>query len=220
MLKYILFDLDGTLTDPKEGITRCVQYALEKFGIVRDCEDLTEFIGPPLKEQFMKYANLSDEDGTRAVAYYRERYAPIGIFENRAYEGVLTMLQTLKEKGYTLAIATSKPWIFAQQVCDKYGISPYISYLSGSELDGRNTDKALVIQNAMEHLGASAENTLMVGDRIHDIVGAEKNGIPSIAVCYGYASPDELEESPALAIVSSPMEIIDALDRTKGRYRQ
>jgi len=150
MLKYILFDLDGTLTDPKEGITKCVQYALRKFGMERTCDELVEFIGPPLKEHFMEYANLSESDGALAVEYYRERYAPTGIFENGVYEGVIPMLSELKAKGYILAIATSKPKVFSEKICDKYGISEYITYLSGSELDGTNTDKEAVIKNAAE----------------------------------------------------------------------
>lgn len=213
MIKYILFDLDGTLTDPKEGITKCVQYALKKFGIERECDQLLEFIGPPLKEQFMKYANLSEEDGVKAVEYYRERYAPTGIFENMAYDGVIEMLSILKEKGYVLGVATSKPTFFAQKVCDKYGISEYITYLSGSELDGRNTDKALVIRNAMDQLGASKENTLMVGDRIFDLEGADANGIMSVGVDYGYAKESELEEGNAIAIASSPLEIVEIVDK-------
>ena len=211
MLKYILFDLDGTLTDPKEGITKCVQYALEHFGIVRSCDELVEFIGPPLKEHFMEYANFSEEEGEKAVEYYRERYAPTGIFENGIYDGVLKMLSTLKDKGYILAVATSKPSIFAKKICDKYGISEHITYLSGSELDGTNTEKASVIKNAMDYLGASPDNTIMIGDRIYDLEGALINGIPAIGVSYGYAADGELEKGRAIAIVSSAQEIIDAL---------
>ncbi len=212
MIKYILFDLDGTLTDPKEGITKCVQYSLKKFGIERSCDELLDFIGPPLKEMFMEYANLSEEDGVRAVEYYRERYAPIGKFENGLYEGVIPMLKALRENGYTLAVATSKPTVYSKQICDKYGISEYITYLSGSELDGRHTDKGQVIKNAMEYLGASKNNTIMVGDRIFDIKGAKDNGIPAIAVTYGYASKGELEKGDAVAVVSSPMDIVSALE--------
>jgi len=211
MIKYILFDLDGTLTDPKVGITRCVQYALKKFGIERECEQLLEFIGPPLKEQFMKYAHLPEEEGVKAVEYYRERYAPTGIFENNIYQGVEDMLFKLKEKGYILAVATSKPTVFAQKVCDKYGISKYITYLSGSELDGRNTDKTMVIKNAMEYLGASKDNTIMVGDRIFDLEGAKEAEIPAIGVSYGYAKEGELEQGSAVAIASTPEEVTDVI---------
>ena len=215
MLKNILFDLDGTLTDPKEGITKCVQYALKKFGIERNCDELIEFIGPPLKEQFMKYANLSNNDGIRAVKYYRERYAPIGIFENGIYDGVLEMLSALKDKGYVLAIATSKPSAFSKKVCDKYGISEYITYLSGSELDGRNTEKSAVIKNAMDFLGATKDNTIMIGDRIYDLEGADIMGIPSIGVSYGYGTLGELKKGNAIAIVNSPIEIVNTIETLK-----
>jgi len=216
MLKYILFDLDGTLTDPKEGITKCVQYALRKFGMERTCDELVEFIGPPLKEHFMEYANLSESDGALAVEYYRERYAPTGIFENGVYEGVIPMLSELKAKGYILAIATSKPKVFSEKICDKYGISEYITYLSGSELDGTNTDKEAVIKNAMNFLGASSDNTIMIGDRIYDLEGAETNGIPGIGVSYGYGAEGELEKGNAVEIVNAPGEIITAVEKYFG----
>ena len=213
MIKYILFDLDGTLTDPQEGITKCVQYALRHFGIERKAEDLTCFIGPPLKEMFMQYASLSEEDGAKAVEIYMERFAPIGIFENRIYEGVLDMLSQLKKQGKILALATSKPAVFAERIAQKYGISPYLTYLSGSELDGRNTDKALVIKNAMEALGAECENTIMVGDRRHDCEGSAKCNIKCIGVSYGYAAEGELEESGAIKIANTPNELLQILSK-------
>ena len=211
MIKYILFDLDGTLTNPKEGITKCVQYALKHFGIERECDELISFIGPPLKEQFMEYASLTEEEGVKAVEIYRERFAPIGIFENEIYDGILSMLESLKNQGKTLAIATSKPTVFAEKISRKYGIEPYITLLVGSELDGRNTDKALVIKNAMEKLGAAKENTIMVGDREHDVIGARKNGIDCIGVSYGYGKDGELEESGALKIAYTPNDLLKIL---------
>ena len=211
MIKYILFDLDGTLTNPKEGITKCVQYALRHFNIERQCDELLEFIGPPLKEQFMKYASLSEEDGEKAVKIYRERFAPIGIFENEIYDGIIPMMKSLKKKGKIIAIATSKPAVFAQRIADKYGITPYIDALFGSELDGRNTDKALVIQNAMKALGADKENTIMVGDRQHDVIGAQKNGIKCIGVTYGFAAEGELQKSGACAFANSPDALLEIL---------
>lgn len=211
MIKYILFDLDGTLTNPKEGITKCVQHALRYFGIERECDELVSFIGPPLKEQFMKYASLSEEDGVKAVEIYRRRFAPIGIFENEIYEGILPMLEELKKQGKVLALATSKPAVFAEKIVDKYGIAPFLSHLEGSELDGRNTDKALVIKNAMEALGANRDNTVMVGDRIHDCEGAAKNQIECIGVSYGYAADGELEKGGAVKIAGSPGELLQIL---------
>lgn len=211
MIKYILFDLDGTLTNPKEGITKCVQYALKHFGIERECDELISFIGPPLKEQFMQYAFLTEEEGVKAVELYRERFAPIGIFENEIYDGILSMFESLKNHGKILAIATSKPTVFAEKISRKYGIEPYIALLEGSELDGRNTDKALVIKNAMEKLGATKENTIMVGDREHDVIGAHKNGIDCIGVSYGFGKDGELEESGALKIANTPYELLKIL---------
>ena len=211
MFKYVLFDLDGTLTNPKEGITKCVQHALRAFGIERDCDELVEFIGPPLKEQFMEYASLSKQDAERAVEIYRERFAPIGLFENEIYEGITDMLEKLSKKGIVLGVATSKPEIYSEKICKKYGISPYLTCLCGSELDGRNTDKALVIANAMARLGATREETVMVGDRIHDYIGAVKNGIAFIGVSYGFAAEGEFNECSALCIASSPKEIADCI---------
>ena len=211
MVKYVLFDLDGTLTDPKEGITKCVQHALKYFGIERDGDELISFIGPPLKEHFMEYASLTEEEGIKAVEVYRERFAPIGLFENRIYDGIIPMLEQLKKHGKILVLATSKPAVFAEKIVEKYGIKPFLSHLEGSELDGRNTDKALVIKNAMEKVGASAENTVMVGDRIHDCDGAEKNSIPCIGVSYGYGGTEELEKGNAIAIAHSPGELLKIL---------
>lgn len=211
MIKYILFDLDGTLTNPKEGITKCVQYALRHFGIERDCDELISFIGPPLKEQFMEYASLSEEDGAKAVAIYRERFAPIGIFENEIYDGIIPMLEKLRSQGKILALATSKPTVFAEKIVEKYGIKPFLTQLEGSELDGRNTDKAQVIRNAMEKLGATSENTIMVGDREHDLIGAKKNDIKCIGVSYGFGTADELERGGAEKIAHSTGELLEIL---------
>ena len=211
LAEYILFDLDGTLTDPKEGITRCVSYALEHFGIKRDPDSLTCFIGPPLKEQFMKYAALSERDAVRAVEIYRERFAPIGLFENKIYGGILPMLEKLRSLGAVMAIATSKPKVFAVQIAEKYGIAPYMTEIVGSELNGTLTDKALVIKKAMELFGADKEHTIMVGDREHDCIGAKKNGIGCIGVLYGYSEPGELRRAGASKIVSDTDELCSAL---------
>ena len=211
MVEFILFDLDGTLTDPKEGITKCVAHALKYFGIERDAEKLTEFIGPPLKEQFMEYASLSESDAIKAVEVYRERFAPIGKFENKVYDNIHYVLEQLRNNRKTLAIATSKPLIFAKQIADKFELSPYLEGVYGSELDGRNTDKALVIKEAMEKMGANSTNTVMVGDRIHDLIGAKKNNIPFVGVAYGYAKKGELEAGGAEIIAKSPLELLEIL---------
>ncbi len=211
MVKFILFDLDGTLTDSKEGITKCVSYALKHFNIEREPEELECFIGPPLKEQFMNYANLSEEDALEAIRIYRERFAPIGIFENRAYDGILETLKRLKEQGKILAVATSKPVIFARKITDKYGLSEYLEFTEGSEFDGRNSEKSQVIKNAMQILGADNENTVMVGDRSHDAIGAEKAGVRFVGVSYGYAKEGELEECGCEIIAPTPEKLYEIL---------
>ncbi len=211
LIKYILFDLDGTLTNPKEGITRCVQHALSHFGIERDCDELVSFIGPPLKEQFMNYASLSEEDAIEAVKIYRERFAPIGLFENEIYPGILDMLYKIKAQGKIIALATSKPTVFAEKITEKYGIKPYLDYLSGSELDGTNVEKAAVIKNAMAAIGANPKETVIVGDRMHDAEGAQKNGIGCIGVSYGFAAEGELEKAGVKVIAHTPEELCDIL---------
>lgn len=211
MADFILFDLDGTLTDSKEGITKCVKYALGHFGIEKNEDELESFIGPPLKEQFMSFANLSEKEAEEAVRIYRERYIPIGIFENKVYDGVIPLLKKLKEEGKTLAIATSKPEIFARKIADKYEFSEYMTEIKGSELDGTNTDKESVIKLAMEALGAEKENTIMVGDRAHDAIGAKKAGIVFIGVSYGYAKEGELEGEGAKLIAKTPLKLYEIL---------
>ncbi len=211
MYKYILFDLDGTLTNPKEGITKCVQYALRYFGIEKNCDELECFIGPPLKEQFMRFSSLSEEDAEKAVSVYRERFAPIGLFENEIYPGVLDMLAELKKQGKIIALATSKPTVFATKIVKKYGIDPYLDYLSGSELDGRNVEKSAVVRIAMEKLGANPDETVLIGDRIHDAEGAKENGIDCIGVSYGFAAEGELEGADVIKIADSPEMITQIL---------
>lgn len=214
MKKYILFDLDGTLTDPKEGITKCVQYALDYFGIhEEDTDSLTKFIGPPLEDSFKQYYNMSDEDADKAVEKYRERFGSIGIFENAVYDGVIDMLGVFKGEGKFLALATSKPDVFAKRITDKYGISPYLDVLSGGKIGG-SCDKAHVITKALEAFGLGDNDkpaVIMVGDRKHDIIGAKKCQIESVGVRFGYAERNELEDAGADYIVSSVEELKELL---------
>lgn len=208
----ILFDLDGTLTDPKVGITRSVQYALRKFGInVEDTDTLCCFIGPPLKESFMKYYGLSDTDGELAVEYYREYYRPTGIFENGVYEGVPELLRDLRQAGKQIALATSKPTVFARQILVHYDIMQYFDVVIGSELDGRRVKKAEVVACALEECGCATENAVMVGDRHHDIVGGRENGLVTIGVLYGYGDRAELEEHGADLICETVSVLRSAL---------
>ncbi len=201
----ILFDLDGTLTDPKEGITKSVAYALEAFGIqVEDLDTLCKFIGPPLKESFMVYYGLSDSQGDEAVAKYRERFSVTGLFENKVYAGIREMLELLKEEGKTLIVATSKPAIYSRQILEHFDLMKYFTFLSGSELDGTRVDKAEVIAYALrENDIKDLSKVLMVGDREHDIIGANKNGIDSVGVIYGYGCREEFEENHATYVAES-----------------
>ena len=211
---YILFDLDGTITDPKEGITKSVQYALEDFGIQEpDLEKLTCFIGPPLVQSFQEYYGFDEAEAQRAVQRYRQRFAEVGIFENGVYEGVHEMLSELNNAGKTLCLATSKPGVFAKKILEHYHLAPYFTVVVGSELDGRRSDKAEVIEEVLHRLAIteSREKAVMVGDRRHDILGAKRCGLTSVGVSFGYAEPGELEKAGADYVVSSVAELGELL---------
>lgn len=205
--KVILFDLDGTLTDPMIGITKSVQYALKKYGIIEeDLWNLTKFIGPPLKESFMEFYGFSEEEGQKAVEYYREYYAPVGIYENQVYEGLEKMLAALKEKGLSLCVATSKPERFAKMILDHFHLDSYFDLIGGALMDGR-TDKAEVISYVLAQLDTKKEKVVMVGDREHDVLGARKNGLDSIGVLFGYGNEEELKEAGADWIAKDMTEL-------------
>lgn len=207
MYNTILFDLDGTLTDPKEGITRCVQYALKSFGIEEpDINNLTRFIGPPLKDSFMEYYGFDEDKSKVAIEKYRERFSTVGVFENGVYDGIKDMLEELRKMGKILAIATSKPEIYAEKILEKYELRSYFKVVVGSELDGTRSNKADVIQEVFKQLRLTEEEklgTIMVGDRKHDIAGAKACGIHSIGVRFGYAEEDELRLAGAEYIVEN-----------------
>lgn len=200
--KYLFFDLDGTLTDPMQGITRAVQYALRNFGI--EADDLTAlcpFIGPPLRNSFREFYDMSDADAEVAVAKYREYYAPKGIFENTVYEGIPALLADLHAHGATLAIATSKPTHFAERIARHFGFADDFTLISGSMPDGSRDAKADVIRHALATLGiADRRQAVMIGDRRHDIEGAAATGLDSIGVLWGYGSRDELETAKPTCI--------------------
>lgn len=212
MKDIILFDLDGTLTDPKEGITKCVQYALAHFGIdVPNLDDLMCFIGPPLVDSFQMFYGFSEEKAEEAVVKYRERFKDIGIFENGVYDGVLEMLKACKAAGKTIGLATSKPEEFARRILDKYGMAEYFDEITGSTMDGRINAKSDVIMEAFRRMGIDdpdkKERVIMVGDRKHDIIGAKQCGIESIGVRFGYAEEGELEAAGADYIVDTVEEL-------------
>lgn len=211
MYKAILFDLDGTITESGEGITKSVQYALEKIGKPeQDLEKLRVFVGPPLLEQFMKYADLDEETARQAVVFYRERYTVTGIYENSVYPGVRELLEELREKGYLLAVASSKPEHFVNQVLDYFDLTKYFHEIVGSEMNGSRTQKSQVIEETLKRLGMSAhrDQVLMIGDKEHDVYGAREAGIQCVAVSYGYGTMEELEVSQPLQIVKSAEELL------------
>lgn len=189
----VFFDLDGTLTDPFEGITRSVQFALAHFGIeVSDRTELAPYIGPPLKESFIERHGLSAEQAEEALRQYRVRFSDVGMFENRVYDGVETMLRALCERGVRLAVATSKPTVFSVKILEHFGLAKYFEEIVGSELNGHRVEKAEVIAEAMARLGVTADEVWMVGDRCFDIDGAHEHGMRAVGVRYGYAEGDEL----------------------------
>ena len=192
--KYLFFDLDGTLTDPMQGITRSVRYALRYFGIeVADLRELTPFIGPPLADSFKERYGMTDAEAETAVAKYREYYAPKGIFENEVYPGIPSLLADTAAAGCVNVMATSKPTPFARQIAAHFGLEPYFRLISGSTLDGRRTTKADVIRHALGELEIAPREAVMIGDRRYDVEGAAETGLDSIAAAWGYAQPGELE---------------------------
>ncbi|MDD7220135.1 MAG: HAD-IB family phosphatase [Clostridia bacterium] len=212
MYKAILFDLDGTLTESGEGIIRSVQYALEKLGRPEEnLEALRVFVGPPLLEQFMKYAGLDEETARQAIEYYRERYSSVGIFENDLYPGIEDMLSRLKNKGYILAVSSSKPEYFVRKILEHFKIGQYFSEIVGSEMDGSRTGKAQVIEETLKrlHLENHRDQVIMIGDREHDIYGARQEGLECVAVTYGYGTREELQAAHPLKIVDSADQIVD-----------
>ena len=204
----ILFDLDGTITDPKEGITKSVQYSLRKFGIeIDNPDDLEKFIGPPLKQSFIDFFSFTGEEALAAVEYYREYFKTDGIFENSVYEDIPGLLEKLKSADLTLAVATSKPTVFAEKIINHFNLSGYFKIVTGSNMDNTGTDKKDVIAQAMSKLHCNPLNTIMIGDRMHDIIGAKKNSIDSIGVLYGYGTAEELTEAAPDYIVESVRDI-------------
>lgn len=195
--KIVVFDLDGTLTDPKVGITKSVQYALHHLAIVEpDLEKLTAFIGPPLSESFARYYLLDEAKIANAIPLYREYFQYQGIFENEIYPGITELLQDLKKSGRFLAVATSKPTVFAEQILRYFDLEPYFDLVVGSNLDNTRTTKTEILAEVLQMCSQySLRDFVMIGDREHDVIGAKNVGIDSIGVTYGYGSLDELKES-------------------------
>ena len=212
MKKTILFDLDGTLTDSGEGIINCVIYALEKFGLpVPQRESLRYFVGPPLHESFVKQGVPADR-AEEAVAVYRERYVPTGMFENSPYPGVRELLEKLKKEGYALYVASSKPEWMCVEILKHFDLDKYFDQICGATMDTSRTNKEAVIAYLIRENGRS-DNMIMVGDTKFDVLGAKIHGIPCIGVNWGYGTADDMQEAGAAAIVNTMEDLFQHLIR-------
>ena len=211
MKKTILFDLDGTLTDSGEGIINCVIYALERFGLpIPEKESLRYFVGPPLHESFVKQGVPADR-AEEAVAVYRERYVPIGMFENTPYPGVREMLEALKTAGHTLYVASSKPEWMCVKVLEHFGLAQYFEKICGATLDGSRSHKEDVIRYLLSQV-EDVEDILMVGDTAFDVIGAAAHKIPCIGVTWGYGLAEDMEQAGAIALVHSVEELVTKIN--------
>ena len=205
MPRHIYFDLDGTLTDPFEGITKSIAYALETLAApIPDDEAFRSLIGPPLQQTFVEL--VGEQNADRALTLYRERFADIGWQENLPYEGIHDALEILQAAGHTLFVATTKPWIFAERIVEHFGMKPYFSRVYGSELDGTRVDKTELLAWALAR-NAEHKSCIMVGDRSHDIVGGLNNEMDVLGVAYGYGSKEELSAAGAAQIAGAPHEL-------------
>lgn len=211
--QYLLFDLDGTITDSETGITRCVEYALNYFGIrVNDLSELSPFIGPPLLDSFKEFYNFTDEQAVIATEKYRERYTDKGIYENELYPGIKELLAEAHQKARTVMLATSKPEVFAKRILDYFELSSYFSFVAGSGLDGSLHTKTDVINHILRSNDIKDLSTVvMIGDRKHDIIGANNVGIDSVGVLYGFGDYKELSEAGATYIVKDIAELRNLL---------
>ncbi len=204
-MEYILLDLDGTITDSREGITKCFEYALNHFGIeVENRTDLEQFIGPPLEQSFREGFGFDEEKVELAIAKYRERYIPIGLYENLVYPGMENALQRLKEAGKVLIVATSKPEVMAKRVLEHFGLDGYFDDICGSDSDKNRSKKEEVIRYILEkHEIADLDDVLMVGDRKFDVIGAAACGLKCMGVLYGFGDREELEQAGAAYIAET-----------------
>lgn len=212
MIKYILFDLDGTLTDSKEGLFKSIQYALSHYGINEENTDnLKCFIGPPIHYAFCEFYGFSPEKADEATKLFRERFSVKGIYENKLYSGVFDMLKELKEYGKVLALATAKPEQFAKTVIDYFDISQFFDCVVGTTMENKDHNKASIINKVLEELNADKNESIMVGDRKFDILAAKECDVKSVGVNYGYAPENELKEFGADFIVDTTIELKELL---------
>jgi phosphoglycolate phosphatase len=212
----IFFDLDGTLTDPKPGITGSIQYALEKLDLpVPSQDELTWCIGPPLRASFVTLLG-GEALADRAVALYRERFADTGLYENSVYPDIEHILAALRQSPRRLFVATSKPHVFAERIIDHFGLTSYFEQVFGSELDGTRVNKGELLAYAIKTTGVDPSQALMIGDRSHDMVGATNNGMRGIGVLYGYGSKDELVAAGASHLCATPRALLEHIHSAFG----
>ena len=215
MIRNILIDLDGTLTDPKVGITTSARYGLNKIGHpIADDVNIDWIIGPPLQASLAKILNVAVDDvlAEQALMGYRERFAVTGLYENHVFDDVAETLKTLQQQGYRLFLATAKPEVYARQILEHFELLQYFVHPYGSELNGERTNKAELIAYIIEKEQLDPAECIMVGDREHDIFGARHNGIETIAVEYGYGTDEELTAAQPKARIESFAELLDHLN--------
>ena len=211
MFQYILFDFDGTLYDTVEGIAKSAQYALGKLGLSAGLDELRCFAGPPLVDIFMEKFALSHEKAWEARGIFQERYIPVGVYESRPFPGMKEFLEALRDKGLTLAVATSKPLDLAEQLLRRAGMREYFAVVRGSRLDGNNNSKQEIVEGVIGDLDAKKEDCVLISDTKYDVAGAHAAGIACIGVRYGYAAPGELEAAGADAIAEDLAELQNML---------
>ena len=213
--KAIFFDLDGTLTNPEEGIVNSIRFAAEFYGL-KNVEELKpgfrKYIGPPLLDTFIELLGPDVEKAEAAVAKYRERFAPIGLYENEIYPGVKETLEKLKSMGYILCTASSKPQKFVDTILEHFEIKKYFDFVGGATMDGRISKKEDVIDYVLKETGFVPAQVLMVGDRMFDIEGAAEFGMDAVGVLYGFGSREELEKCKNIAIIENISELINILE--------
>ena len=223
MWKTVLFDLDGTLTDSAEGITKCVQHALVGLGLeAPELTDLNCFVGPPLHEMFMNYADLDEETADRAVELYRERYVAEGMFENHLYPKITKLLELLEKHGITMGVASSKPEVYVEQILEHFGIRKYFKVVVGSELNGDRVKKKEVLEEAVRrlHMEKKKDQIVLVGDTEYDVKGASETGILCIGVSYGYGDREKLEAAKPIYIAENVSDIAECLLSRQTKVRK
>ena len=219
-MNAVLFDLDGTLTDPREGITRCIAYALERMGVAPPpLGELVFAIGPPLRDSLARLLGTRDRVAVeRALAFYRERFADVGLFENAPYDGIAEALAAIRDNGAQLFVATSKPLVYAERIVRHFGLHPHFVAVHGCELDGTREDKRDLLAHLLPHHGIRPDRAAMIGDRGVDMRAARHHGIRAIGALWGYGNVAELQAAGAHSLCAAPSALADAIAAPNGTY--